>query len=65
MLMQLFYFQISVEHEKKATVCNSVLKHSALANLCPEKGAALAEVKSVEDRLTKQISKAVNKYKQK
>jgi len=32
---------------------NSVFKHTALANLCLEKGATLAEVQSVEDRLTK------------
>jgi len=45
--------------------CNSVFKHSALANLSLEKGTALAEVQSVEDRLSKQMSKVVNKYKQK
>jgi len=45
--------------------CNSVFKHSALANLCLEKGATLAEVQSVEDRLTKQMSKVVNKHKEK
>jgi len=45
--------------------CNSDFKHSALANLILEKGTALAEVQSVEDRLSKQMSKVVNKYKQK
>jgi len=44
--------------------CSSVFKHSALANLCLEKDATLAEVQSVEDRLTKQMSKIVNKDKQ-
>ena len=43
--------------------CNSIFKHSALANLCLENGAALAEVESVEERLAKRASKVVNQHK--
>jgi len=56
-------------HKKKSLPycagCNSVFKHSALANLCLENGAALTEMDSVEKRLARRASKVVNLHKAK
>jgi len=43
--------------------CNSVFKHSALANLCLKNGAVLTEMDSVEKRLTRRRVSNLHKVK--